>query len=76
MHLSLFGSAARGEMNALSDIDLLVDFDQSRQITLVTISQLEAQLAELLGRRVEVSSPSWMREHIRDQALREAVVAF
>jgi predicted nucleotidyltransferase len=76
VHLRVFGSVARGEANAHSDVDLLADFDKSRQFTLVTVGNLETRLADLLGVKVELSSADWMREPVRQQALREAVLAF
>jgi predicted nucleotidyltransferase len=76
VHLRLFGSVARGQANAQSDVDLLADFDRSRRITLVTLGRLENHLSTLLGTKVELSSPDWMREPVRKQALREAVLAF
>jgi predicted nucleotidyltransferase len=76
VHLRVFGSVARGEANAQSDVDLLADFDKSKRFTLLTVSRLENHLADLLGVKVELSSPDWMKEHVRKQALREAVLAF
>lgn len=76
IHLRLFGSVARGHANPRSDIDLLADFDPSKPITLVTLGRLESDLTALLGTNVDLSSPDWMREPIRKQALQEAVVAF
>ncbi|MGD0887779.1 MAG: nucleotidyltransferase family protein [Acidobacteriaceae bacterium] len=76
VHLRLFGSVARGEATAHSDVDLLADFDRSRRITLVTVGGLESRLADLLGTRVDLSSPDWMREPVRNRALSEAVLAF
>lgn len=76
VHLRLFGSVARGEATAHSDVDLLADFDRSRRITLVTVGGLESRLADLLGTKVDLSSPDWMREPVRNRALSEAVLAF
>ncbi len=76
IHLRLFGSVAREEATPQSDVDLLADFDPSNRITLVTIGSLENRISHLLGARVELSSADWMREPVRNQALREAVVAF
>jgi predicted nucleotidyltransferase len=75
-HLRLFGSAARGEATTHSDIDLLADFTPNARISLLTISCLQIRLAELLGAEVDLSSPDWLKEPIREQALREAVYAF
>ena len=76
VHLRLFGSAARGQATAQSDVDLLAEFDKSKRITLVTLGSLEDRLGHLLDARVEISSDDWMREPVRQHALREAVVAF
>lgn len=76
VHLRLFGSAARGEATANSDIDLLADFDHSKPVTLVTLGSLEHRLRDLLGAEVELSSAAWLRENVRKRALQEAVVAF
>jgi uncharacterized protein len=76
VHLRVFGSVARGEASAESDIDLLADFDKSRRLTLVTVGRLQSRLTDLLGVNVDLSSEEWMKEPVRKQALREAVLAF
>jgi predicted nucleotidyltransferase len=72
----LFGSTVRGEQELKSDVDLLADFDQSKQLTLVTLGSLQSRLTDLLGMSVDLSSAEWMKETVREQVLREAVVAF
>jgi len=42
----------------------------------LTMGRLESGLADLLGTRVDLSSPEWLSEPIRDRALREAVFVF
>jgi uncharacterized protein len=76
IHLRVFGSVARGEISAESDIDLLADFDKSRRLTLVTVGRLQSQLTDLLGANVDLSAEEWMKEPVRKRALREAVLAF
>lgn len=76
VHLRVFGSVARGESSADSDIDLLADFDISRCLTLVTVARLQSQLTDLLGANVDLSAEEWLKEPVRKQALREAVLAF
>jgi predicted nucleotidyltransferase len=75
-HLRVFGSVARGEASPESDVDLLADFEPSKRLTLVTLGALEVRMEELLGVSVDLSSSVWMREHIRERALQEAVVVF
>lgn len=76
VHLSVFGSVARGDASERSDADLMADFDKSNRLTLVKIGSLQQRLSEWLGTEVELSSADWMREPVRSRALREAVVAF
>ncbi len=76
MRLAVFGSVARGDDSPESDVDLLAEFDQTKHYTLLTIGGLETRLADLLGTKVDLSSPEWMKESVRRQALREALVAF
>jgi uncharacterized protein len=76
VHLRVFGSVARGEASPQSDVDLLADFDKSKRVTLLTVGRLESLLADLLGVRVDLSAAEWMKEPVRMQALREAVIAF
>lgn len=76
VRLSVFGSIARGDNTSESDVDLLADFDQERRYTLLTMGRLESRLADLLGTRVDLSSPEWLRDTVSERARREAVVAF
>jgi uncharacterized protein len=76
VHLRVFGSVARGEESSNSDVDILADFDSSKSFTLVGIGRLQSRLTELLGVEVDLSSPQWLREPIRNRVLREAVLAF
>jgi uncharacterized protein len=76
LHLRVFGSVARGQATAQSDVDLLAEFDRPQHMTLVTLGSLESRLSALLRRRVELSSAEWMREPIRERVLAEAVLAF
>ena len=70
--LSVFGSAARGEMRADSDIDFLVEFLPGAEIDLLDYAGLMLDLSRLLGRRVDVVSKSGLKPLIRDTVIREA----
>lgn len=76
VHLSIFGSVARGEASEKSDVDLMADFDRSKRLTLVTLGSLQQRLSEWLEAEVELSSADGMREPVRSRAMQEAVVAF
>ena len=76
VRLSVFGSVARGDNSPESDVDLLADFDKTKHYTLLTMGRIENHLADLLGTRVELSSPEWLKESVKNQILREAIPAF
>ncbi len=76
VHLRLFGSVARNEARAGSDIDLVADFDRSRRFTLLTMAHLENRLSDLLGVKVDLAPAESLREPVRARAFREAVHAF
>lgn len=68
-NLRIFGSTARGEDDAQSDIDILVDLEPGR--SLFDLGGLLMDLEELLGCRVDVVTESGLRPRIRDSVLRE-----
>lgn len=69
--LALFGSVARGEATAASDVDVLVEF--SEPVTLSSFLSLEQTLSELAGRRVDLISRPALKPFIGERVLREAV---
>jgi uncharacterized protein len=52
--VALFGSTARGDMSADSDIDLLVDLNPQSRFSLFDLVNLKLFLEEQLGREVDV----------------------
>jgi predicted nucleotidyltransferase len=69
-NIRVFGSVARGEANEDSDIDLLVDLEPGR--SLLDHIGLMQDLADLLGRSVDVVETDTLHELIRDQVLKDA----
>lgn len=67
----LFGSFARGEEGPTSDVDMLVDFDESASI--LDIAALMYELETMIGRRVEIAEPDALHPLIRDAVLAEAI---
>jgi predicted nucleotidyltransferase len=76
MRLSLFGSVARGDASSESDVDLMADFDPSRQFSLLEMVGLENRLTDILGVRVELTPARALKDRIRERVTREAVLAF
>src|ERR1017187_4358888 len=70
--LSLFGSAARGEMRPESDLDLLVDFLPGARPGLLGLSAMMREFTALLGRRVDLAVKPALKPLIRPGVLAEA----
>lgn len=70
-NLRVFGSVARGEADARSDVDFLVDMEPGR--SLFDLGGLQYELERLLGRPVDVVTERGLKARIRDRVLREAV---
>jgi uncharacterized protein len=68
--VSLFGSAARGELRPDSDVDVLVEFDDPGARGYFDALFL---LEDTLGRRVDLVTPDTIHRRIRDRVLREAL---
>jgi len=71
--LSVFGSVARGEAGAESDVDLLVEF--SRPVGIFEFVRLKRALEAVLGRRVDLATPTSLKPQLRDRILKEAIRA-
>jgi uncharacterized protein len=69
----IFGSVARGEANASSDIDLIVDLVGEHGNPLMRIAGIGEELTRLLGVRVDVVSQSLLRDEVSRTALADAV---
>lgn len=70
-NVRVFGSVARGEDTAASDVDLLVDLDTG--VGLVALAALKRELAELLAVNVDVVPAETLKTRIRAEVLAEAI---
>ena len=69
----LFGSYVRGEQTPASDLDILVTFDNIH-LSLIEFIQLEQELSDVLGIKVDLVERQGLKPHIGEQILREALV--
>ncbi len=76
LHLRLFGSMARGDNTAESDVDLLFEYDDANSLNLLSAYGLEDRVSELLGARAHLSSAKHLRSNFRERVLEEAVRAY
>ena len=66
----VFGSMARGDADATSDVDLLVSLPPER--TGLALGALLMDVQDLLHRRVEVVTEKSLHPALRDRVLKEA----
>ena len=67
----IFGSYAREEATASSDIDMLVDFNQS--IDLLDFVRLKYELEDIFGKSVDLGTPNGLKKTIKTDILNEAI---
>lgn len=69
-NVRVFGSVARGQADAESDFDFLVELEPGR--SLFDLGGIQYELEQLLGRSVDVVTERGLKARIRDRVRREA----
>lgn len=69
--LALFGSAARDELGATSDVDVLVEF--AGPATFAAYMDLKFHLEDLLGRPVDLVTDKAVRDELRPYIEKEMI---
>lgn len=69
--LRLFGSVARGDASAESDVDLLVKFRRAPSFS--SFMKLRIFLEDLLGREVDLITEPGLRDRVRPFVERDAI---
>ncbi|MGQ9501538.1 MAG: nucleotidyltransferase family protein [Anaerolineae bacterium] len=69
--LGLFGSVVRSEAGPESDLDVLVEFDEPP--TFFQFIELEDQLSEYLGMKVDLVMKNALKPHIGQAILKEVL---
>lgn len=70
-NVRVFGSVARGDADAKSDVDFLVEMEPGR--SLFDLGGLLMELQDLLGCPVDIVTDKGLRHRIRERVLTEAV---
>jgi hypothetical protein len=75
-HAAVFGSVARGEERAESDIDVLVDLDENRPMGIFEYARLKLYINELLDGSSDVVNRRTLKPLLQASILRDIVHAF
>ena len=62
----LFGSFARGEETPLSDVDILVEFDDKAKVSLLKHAAMICDLEKILNRDVDIVPERTLRPRVRE----------
>jgi predicted nucleotidyltransferase len=73
---SLFGSVLRDDFRHDSDVDVLVEFETGQVPGLITLGAMHVELAEILGRQVDIRTPAALSEYFRQDVLERALVQY
>ena len=72
--VGIFGSMARGEATAQSDVDLLVKF--AKRKSLLALVKLERELSSALGRKVDLLTEAAISPYLRERILGDLQVIY
>jgi predicted nucleotidyltransferase len=70
-NVRVFGSVARGETDALSDVDFMVDLTPGR--SLFDLGGLLMDLQQLLGCDVDVVTERGLRDELRERVMQDVL---
>jgi len=71
--IGIFGSYIRGEEKEESDLDLLVEFEESATLSLLDFVRFENYLSEELGAKVDLVEKTTLKPRIGKHILEEVV---
>ena len=74
--LSLFGSVLRDDFGPDSDVDVLVEFEPGHVPSLFGIVDMEMELTDIVGRKVDLRTPEDLSRYFRDKVVTTAVVQY
>lgn len=72
--IGIFGSTARGEATASSDLDLLIKLSKPK--SLLSLVKLERNLSEAIGQKVDLLTEGAISPYLKERILKELKVIY
>jgi predicted nucleotidyltransferase len=73
---AVFGSVARGDSRADSDIDIMIEIDPDARLTVFDYAGLKDYVASLFDGPVDVVNRDGLKPYVRPGAMVDAIYAF
>jgi uncharacterized protein len=74
--LALFGSILHDDFRPDSDIDVLVEFQPGVRVGYLAVARMARELAAMLGRHVDLRTPSELHPSFRKEVMKEALTEY
>lgn len=74
--MSLFGSFAKGTAKKKSDIDILIEFYKSKEKSLLKLAQMENELEEIYGRKVDLVTLNSLHNLLKNEVMATSRVIY
>ncbi len=74
--LSFFGSVLRDDFGPESDVDVLVEFEPDEVVGYLKLVDMQMELSEILGRKVDLRTPAEISPFIRQRLFKTLEVAY
>jgi len=74
--MSLFGSFAKGTAKKKSDIDILIEFYKSKEKSLLKLAQMENELEEIYGRKVDLVTLNSLHQLLKSEVMTTSRVIY
>lgn len=74
--LAIFGSYVRGEQHRGSDVDIAIEFDPSKDKSLLDLIHIEHELSKVFKRKVDLGIFSSLHPYVIDNVKKEMCVIY
>ena len=71
-YVAIFGSYVNGAPRDDSDVDVLIDFYPQATVGLFKYIDIQQNLSQSIGKKVDLLTPQAISKYFRDQVLKEA----
>jgi len=72
----IFGSFARGDDNASSDIDLMIEEDDTKKFSYFDLADVQYHLEQLLQRKIDIGFANTIKRHAASHIAKDALLIY